>query len=88
MHQTKWYCFWFYTSQSLAIYTGDPKYWETIPDIIEMHRLIKQTGLPNYLGARIPVPTQRRPERWHLHLNDFWDKQIVDLIQHGFPLDF
>ena len=32
----------------LAIYTGDPKYWETIPDIIQMYTIIKQTGLPNY----------------------------------------
>ena len=53
-----------------------------------MHRLIKQTSLPNYLGARIPVLSQRRPDRWRFHLKQFWDKQIVDLIQYGFPLDF
>ena len=53
-----------------------------------MHQIIKQTGLPNYLGAHIPIPSQLRPDRWRFHLKNFWDKQIVDLIQHGFPLDF
>ena len=53
-----------------------------------MHKIITQTGLPNYLGARIPVPSQLRPARWRFHLEKFWDKQIVDLIQYGFPLDF
>ena len=38
--------------------------------------------------ARIPVPSQLRPDRWRFHLKNFWYKQIVDLIQYGFPLDF
>ena len=53
-----------------------------------MHQIIKQTGLPNFLGARIPVPSQLRPDRWHFHLENFGDNQLVDLIQYGFPLDF
>ena len=53
-----------------------------------MHKLIKQTGLPNYLEARIPAPSQLRPDRWRFHLKNFWVKQIVDAIQYGFPLDF
>ena len=33
----------------LATYTGDPKHWDSIPDIIGMHKIIKQTDIPNYL---------------------------------------
>ena len=66
--------FGFIPMSPLEIYTGNPIYWETISEVIEMHRLIKQTGLPNYLGVCIPVPTQLRLDRWRFHLNDFGDK--------------
>ena len=26
--------------------------------------------------------------RWKFYLNDYWDKQLVDLLEFGFPLDF
>ena len=27
-------------------------------------------------------------EAWSRHLNNYWDKQLIDLTQYGFPLDF
>ena len=69
----------------LATYTGDHRHWDFEPDIVQIHQIIKQTGLPNFLGARIPVPSQLRPDRWCFHLKTFWDNQLVDLIQYGFP---
>ena len=82
------YTFGFIPLSPLAVYTGDHKHWDFELDIIQMHHIIKQTGLPNFLGARIPVPSQLRPDRWRFHLKFFWDSQLVDLIQYGFPLDF
>ena len=38
-------------------YQGPDVYWETIPDIFQAHRLIKDSGIPNFLGHRIPVQT-------------------------------
>ena len=34
----------------LKLFTGDPVHWAKIPDVIPSHLLIKQGGLPNFLG--------------------------------------
>ena len=72
----------------LRLFTGDPTHWEQIPDIISAHKLIRDSGLPNFLGLRIPVHTQLNVKAWRFHLSDYWDQQSVDLIEYGFPLDF
>ena len=43
---------------------------------------------PNFLGCCIPVQIQFRLHRWRFHFKHFWDRQLVDLIQFNFPLDF
>ena len=45
-------------------------------------------GVPNFLNCRIPVQTQLNSDRWRHYLIDYWNKQLPDLIQFGFPLDF
>ena len=40
------------------------------------------------LGLRIPVKTKLKVSSWRKHLCDYFDKQLVDLIEFGFPLDF
>ena len=47
-----------------------------------------QTGVPNFLGVRIHIASQLNPQRWRSYLAKFWDKQLPDLIEFGFPLDF
>ena len=71
----------------IKLFTGDPTYWETIPDIITAHKMIRHPGLPNFLGLRIPVNTHLKVEAWRYHLKDYWDQQLIDLIQYGFPLE-
>ena len=72
----------------ITLFTGDPTYWERIPDIITAHKLIHQSGFPNFLGLRIPVSTQLKVEAWRHHLMGYWDQQLIGLIQYGFLLDF
>ena len=72
----------------IKFFTGEPTYWENIPDIIQAHCLIRQSGLPNFLGLRIPVYTQLNVDSWRSHLADYLDQQLVYLIAYGFPLDF
>ena len=72
----------------LKVYHGDPIDYDRPPDIITAHKIVRQTGIPNFLGARIPIASQLKPQRWRYHLNRFWDKQLPDLIEYGFPLDF
>ena len=70
------------------MYTGDPVYYEKIPDIIKTHRTIRDSGCPNFLKCRIPVTSNLKIENWRLYLDKYWDQQIVDLLQYSFPLDF
>ena len=43
--------FGFQPSDTLKLYTGDPVYYEKIPDIITTHLMIKQSGLPSFFNV-------------------------------------
>ena len=51
-----------------------------------IHALVRATGRPNYMQARIPVQSQLNVNAWKSVLNNYWDQQLV--IEFGFPLDF
>ena len=72
----------------LKLYVGDPVSWEYVPNVIRSHLLIRDSGLPNYLGCRIPVQSHLNIPNWKRYLANYWDHQIIDLLQYGFPLDF
>ena len=55
---------------------------------IEMHTVVKNTGKPNFLQARLPVTSQLNVDTWKTLLKDYCDKQLLQLLQFGFPLDF
>ena len=55
---------------------------------IEMHKIVKETGKPNFLQACLPVTSQLNVDRWNILLKDYWDQQLLQLLQFGFPLDF
>ena len=74
--------------EPLRLYTGDPVYYQTIPDIISTHLMIKNSGFPNFLKCRIPVKSKLNVDRWRSHLADYWDQQLLDLLEYGFPIDF
>ena len=70
------------------LYTGPPFVWHSVPYIIQAHNLIRTSGVPNLGGQRIPVKSDLNISSWRQHLCDYFDQQLVDLIQYGFPLDF
>ena len=72
----------------LKTYTGPSVKWDTVSDIIEAHKLVRQSGVPNFLKCRIPVETNLNANVWRTHLRNYWDQQLPDLLQFGFPLDF
>ena len=72
----------------IASFNGTPMYWKEVPNIIQAHKLIRNSGLPNFLGLRIPVATRLKVDTWRYYLSDYFDHQLSDLIQFGFPLDF
>ena len=57
-------------------------------DVLKAHTLVKESNTCNFMKCRIPVKSQLKPNRWRFHLQDYWDRQLPDLIEFGFPLDF
>ena len=35
---------------TIQLFTGEATHYDNIPDIIHMHRLVRQSGVPNFLG--------------------------------------
>ena len=71
----------------LKPYMGEPVHWDVCPADLEVHALITATGKPNFLPARIPVRSQLNSNSWRSYLSDYWDVQLPDLLEYGFPLD-
>ena len=61
---------------------------DKVNDPIEQHFRVKSTGIPNFLGARIPIKSQLNVDEWEKMLSGYWDKQLIHLIRFGFPIDF
>ena len=55
---------------------------------IQMHQIVKKTGKPNFLQARLPVASQLHVDKWKSLLKDYWGQQLLQLLPFGFPLDF
>ena len=55
---------------------------------LETYRRVKASGLPNFLGCRIPIESQLNVQAWDRELKGYWDNQLIHLIRHGFHLDF
>ena len=55
---------------------------------IEMHKIVKKTGKPNFFQACLPVTSQLNVVKWKSLLKDYWNQQLLQLLQFEFPLDF
>ena len=73
---------------TLQRYKGPETKNRTLCNPLELHKLVKQFGCPNFLGACILVISKLKIDNWKFHLKDYWDKQLLDLLEFGFPLDF
>ena len=70
------------------MYTGPDISNNWVCDPLLPHRLAKQSSCPNFGGCRIPVDSKLNIKTWRSYLHGFWDKQLVDLLKYGFPLNF
>ena len=57
-------------------------------DPLLVHQLVHASGCPNFFGLRIPILSNLNIPSWRIYLEHYWDQQIVDLLEFGFPLDF
>ena len=49
---------------------------------------MKATGLPNFVGARVPVQSDLLVSRWRELLVDYSDYKVCEFLEFGFPLDY
>ena len=73
---------------SLLVYTGNNTNNKQLHDPLLAQKLVRQSGCPNFLGCHIPEDSKLNIKNWRFYLQNFWDKQLVDLLEYGFPLDF
>ena len=55
---------------------------------IQIHEIVRSSSKPNFMQARIQIHSQLKVEAWKKYLEGYWDQQLCELIQFGFPLDF
>ena len=72
----------------LKIYTGEHTCNNVINYIVDLHKTVKPSNLPNFMGCRIPLQSRLNIANWRKYMLNHWDQQLVDLLAFGFPLDF
>ena len=63
--------FGFIPINDLMVYTGPEIIWGQVPNIVEAHAKIKQSGLSNFMSLRIPVQTQLKVQSWKKYLHSY-----------------
>lgn len=62
---------------------------EMNPDLVRIYESVKAKGLPNALGAQIPVPSNLNLDNWDRLLDNSVDeRELLSFIRYGFPLGY
>lgn len=62
---------------------------EMDPELVRIYNLVKAQGLPNALGARLPVPSHLNLNNWDRYLDQSDDeRELFSFIKYGFPLGY
>ena len=54
----------------------------------DMHGLVRATGVSYFIKARVPIKSQLNVQAWKDNLKGYWNQQLCQLVEFGFPLDF
>ena len=58
----------------------------SIEQLIAIADIIRNTHVPNYRAARIPIKSGLNVEAWESHLQGYSDKRVLQYIKFGYPL--
>lgn len=58
------------------------------PVFCKLYDCIKAYNTPNYLGAKITIPSGLRLDEWFVALAHYQDKEICQYLQYGWPLGY
>ncbi len=54
---------------------------------LDLYYKLKNSVLPNVLGARQRIKTGLAVDQWSHLLSNYWDIQLLDFIKYGFPME-
>lgn len=55
---------------------------------VQLHDLVRASGLPNYKLRQYPVPSRLRIPEWRTSLVHYHDSFICDFLEFGWPLEY
>ena len=58
------------------------------PHLAQIYIQVVKAGLPNFMGAKVPVPHQLNITKWKEFSPMIRDKQLVQFLEFGFPVGY
>ena len=58
------------------------------PVHMAIFQTVCQTSLPNYLSAKVQIPSDLNCDTWEFLLNDYHDQEICNFLRFGWPSNF
>ena len=55
--------------------------------LLRAHELVKALGKDNFQGTRILLPSKFNFSYLETQLRDYHDRQVIDMLKFGFPVD-
>lgn len=53
-----------------------------------IYKVVKATNVPNYLSARVKIPSGLNTKQWRKHLEGYADSCICDYLDYGWPISY
>ena len=83
-------------SSSTSSTVGTPSQSFVSPDVplfepnsfVTLHNLVYAMGRPNFLGARLSVPTSLNLSLWRSLLTEYSDSVVCDYLEFGWPIGY
>lgn len=67
---------------------GTPHAAERAPLHTSIYDQVKNMGVPNYMGARIPIPSGLNIPAWRTVLSEYPDNKICEYLEYGWPINY
>lgn len=58
------------------------------PHHMQIYDAVRCLGVPNYMGARIPIPSGLNVDEWRRQLRGYPDARICDYLIYGWPISY
>ena len=75
-----------YLDSAWPVISGEK--WGDFKQYADIYTRVRHTALPNFLAARVTIPSTLNIENWRQALIDYPDKTLVDQLQFGFPSNY